>query len=65
MDERELVDILNPFNFWRATPFTGIIRPKYLNELERLTSTGQIVVVTGVRRSGKTTILVQFIHHLI
>lgn len=65
MDERELVEILNPFNFWRAAPFTGIIRPKYLNELERLTSTGQIVVVTGVRRSGKTTILVQFIHHLI
>jgi len=65
MDERELIEILNPFNFWRASPFTGITRPKYLNELQRLTSTGQIIVVTGVRRSGKTTILVQFIHHLI
>jgi len=65
MDERELIEVLNPFNFWRASPFTGITRPKYLNELQRLTSTGQIIVVTGVRRSGKTTILVQFIHHLI
>ncbi|MEA1893888.1 MAG: ATP-binding protein [Euryarchaeota archaeon] len=65
MDERELIEILNPFNFWRATPFTGITRPKYLNELHRLTSTGQVIVVTGVRRSGKTTILIQFLHHLI
>ena len=65
MDERELIDILTPFNFWRTKPFTGVIRPDYLNNLERLTSTGQVVVVTGVRRCGKTTILVQFIDHLI
>ena len=65
MDERELIEILNPFNFWRAKPFTGIIRPEYLNDLIKLTSTGQVVVVTGVRRSGKTTILIQFIHHII
>ncbi len=58
MDERELIEILNPFNFWRASPFTGITRPKYLNKLQRLTSTGQIIVVAGVRGSGKTTILV-------
>ncbi len=65
MDERELIEILNPFNFWRTKPFTGVIRPGYLNNLERLTSTGQIVVVTGVRRCGKTTILIQFLDHLI
>ena len=65
MDDRELIEILAPFNFWRANPFTGIVRPRYINELERFSSTGQVIVVTGVRRSGKTTILVQFIHHLI
>ena len=65
MDERELIEILTPFNFWRTKPFTGVIRPDYLNNLERLTSTGQVVVVTGVRRCGKTTILIQFINHLI
>jgi len=65
MDERELIDILTPFNFWRTKPFTGVTRPDYLNNLERLTSTGQVVVVTGVRRCGKTTILIQFINHLI
>ena len=65
MDDRELIEILTPFNFWRTTPFTGIIRPRYINELKRLSSTGQVIVVTGVRRSGKTTTLIQFIHHLI
>jgi hypothetical protein len=65
MDERELIEILNPFNFWRARPFTGITRPKYLDKLCRLTSTGQVIVITGVRRCGKTTILTQFMHHLI
>ena len=65
MDERELIEILTPFNFWRTKPFTGVIRPDYLNNLERLTSTGQVVVVTGVRRCGKTTILIQFINNLI
>ncbi|MCK4270878.1 MAG: AAA family ATPase, partial [Methanogenium sp.] len=65
MDDRELIEILTPFNFWRTTPFTGIIRPRYINELKRLSSTGQVIVVTGVRRSGKTTTLIQFMHHLI
>jgi len=31
MDERELIEILTPFNFWRTKPFTGVIRPDYLN----------------------------------
>lgn len=65
MDDRELIEILTPFNFWRTTPFMGIIRPRYINELKRLSSTGQVIVVTGVRRSGKTTTLIQFMHHLI
>ncbi len=53
------------FNFWRTSPFKGIVRPRYINELERLSLTGQVLVVTGVRRSGKTTIMVQFMYHLI
>lgn len=65
MDDRELIEILNPFNFWKASPFTGIIRPDYLEKLEKLTSTKQVIVVKGVRRSGKTTILFQFMQRLI
>lgn len=65
MDDRELVEVLHPFNFWRAEPFTGIERPRYVAAIERLASTGQVVVVTGVRRCGKTTVLLQFLQHLI
>ena len=65
MDDKELIEILTPFNFWKTSPFTGITRPRYINEIERLSSTGHVLVVTGVRRSGKTTIMVQFMHNLI
>jgi len=65
MDDKELIEILAPFNFWKTRPFTGIVRPRYINELDRLSSTGQVLVVTGVRRCGKTTIMVQFMDHLV
>ncbi len=65
MDSRELIELLTPFNFWRQRPFTGIERPAYLRELDRLAATGQLVLVMGVRRAGKTTILLQYLGRLI
>jgi hypothetical protein len=65
MDDRELIETLSIFNFWGGKPFTGIPRPGYVKQLERLVGSGQVVVAKGVRRSGKTTILFQFLRHLI
>ena len=65
MDDRQLIEVLYPFNFWGAKPFTGIPRPKYVERIKKLMKSGQIVVTKGVRRGGKTTILFQFLKNLI
>ncbi len=60
----DLLVALNPW--WSGRPFeTGIRREKYFTTIRKYLETGEIVVLTGVRRSGKTTLLFQIIDDLI
>jgi predicted AAA+ superfamily ATPase len=60
----ELLTSLNPW--WSGRDFeTGRSRPTYLTTIQRYLDTNEIIVLGGVRRSGKTTLLYQTIHHLI
>jgi predicted AAA+ superfamily ATPase len=60
----ELLAAQNPW--WTGRPFdTGRERPEYLKKIRRHLKTGEIVVLSGVRRSGKTTLLFQTIRSLI
>ena len=61
MNNETIIEILSAWNFWRRDQETGIIRNTYLNKLDRLAKTDQIVAITGVRRSGKSTLMKQFI----
>ncbi|MEK6857115.1 MAG: ATP-binding protein [Nanoarchaeota archaeon] len=55
---------LNPW--WSNKPFeTGLARPKYFEKIKKYLETKEIVVLTGVRRGGKTTLLFQIINYLI
>jgi len=65
METPEILEILADWNFWKGTRDTGIERPVYLDALARLARTGQVVAVMGVRRSGKSTIMLQHIKRLI
>lgn len=59
-----LLTALNPW--WSGRPFdAGILREKYFTKIQKYLGTGEIVVLTGVRRSGKTTLLFQVIDDLI
>ena len=54
----------NPW--WSGQPFdTGRERQKYLATIRRYLKTDEIIVLSGVRRSGKTTLLYQTIRLLI
>jgi hypothetical protein len=54
----------NPW--WSGQPFdTGRERQKYLATIRRYLKTEEIIVLSGVRRSGKTTLLYQTIRLLI
>lgn len=60
----ELLTALNPW--WIGQEFeTGKPRLSYFSKIQRYLETGEIMVLNGVRRSGKTTLLFQSINYLI
>jgi len=65
MDKNEVIRILGDWNFWRKDLSTGYERPLYLDRLKRFLKTSHIIVITGVRRSGKSFIMRQLINSLI
>lgn len=65
MDKERIIEVLSDWNFWSKDIETGLLRQPYVQALERLQHTGQIVVVTGVRRAGKSTLLKQYMRQLI
>ena len=64
MEKAQIIEILEDWNFWNKEHDIGIIRPAYLKKIEKLAKTGQIVTIMGVRRSGKSTIMLQYIKQL-
>ena len=65
MDISEIIKTLDKWNFWNQKIDTGIRRQFYLDELNRYLKMPEIVALTGVRRSGKSTIILQIIEGLI
>lgn len=65
MRKDRIIEILNKWNFWGGEQEAGIIREEYLKNLENLERTKQIVSIVGARRSGKSTLMMQYIRHLI
>ncbi|MEW6410830.1 MAG: ATP-binding protein [Nitrospirota bacterium] len=65
MEKSKIVEVLAEWNFWRATRDVGILRESYLEKMAKLEKTGQIVTIMGVRRAGKSTLMLQYIKGLI
>ena len=65
MQKSAIMDILNDWNFWNKEIDTGIKRESYLKKIQTLEKTGQIITITGARRSGKSTIILQYAKALI
>jgi len=59
MNKNELIKILNDWNFWQKDIETGIERDLYLKPLEQMLKSGQIMLITGARRSGKSFLMRQ------
>ncbi len=59
------IDILKNWNFWEKREIdTGIRRSKYLTKISQVLAMPEIVALSGVRRCGKSTILLQTIEDL-
>ena len=61
MNNENVIEVLEGWNSWKRDQETGIYRNAYLERMESLSRTEQIVAITGVRRSGKSTLMRQFI----
>ncbi|MCD4798214.1 MAG: ATP-binding protein, partial [Methanosarcinales archaeon] len=65
MEKEKIIEILDEWNFWSKTPDCGILRDGYLQLFENMKATQQVVFITGVRRSGKSTLMKQHIKKMI
>ncbi len=64
MDDLNVLRALERWNLWKHDLESGIERISYLDRFESYSKTGQVVSVNGVRRSGKSYLLRQYLKHL-
>jgi len=65
MTKEEILKILVDWNYWGNYKDESIERTKYLKELEGFVNSKEVLVIKGVRRSGKSTFLLQFVKSFI
>ena len=59
MRKNEIFRLLDDWNLWKRELETGIMRSFYLDRLKRFSTTNQILVIKGARRSGKSFVMKQ------
>ncbi len=64
MNSEQIIQTLLMWNFWEKDIDIGILRAGYLDRLKKYLATDEIVCLIGVRRSGKSTILLQMLVEL-
>lgn len=65
MNRSKIFEVLADQNLWFKEHDAGILRAAYtLRAVEKI-KTGEIIVISGVRRSGKSVILLQIAKHLL
>lgn len=65
INENKMLEILNDWNFWKQEKDTGIKREEYLKKLDQGYKMDLVVSLVGIRRSGKSTLMLQFAKELI
>ncbi len=59
MQPAEIINILTDWNFWVSSQPLGIARDDYALKIQEKIDSGQIVVISGPRRSGKSYLMRQ------
>ncbi len=58
ISKKKIMETLNEWNFWNRDLPNAFPRNKYETEVMKKSEAGEILIPKGVRRSGKSTILV-------
>lgn len=64
MDKNKLFGILNDWNYWDRPVPEYFPRDEYQKKINKYLSAGEVIVLKGIRRSGKSTLLINHIRHL-
>ncbi len=65
MNKIQLKEILYSWNLWGDfTPDLGMLREQYLSKIDLALDSKEIIVLKGIRRAGKSTLLLQYINRL-
>jgi len=65
VDETTIIEVLKKWNPWERKIDAGIKRRKYLKKIYPYLERKEVIVLRGIRRSGKSTIIKQLILELI
>ena len=65
MDKTKILEILNDWNYWTKEPPVTVARELYGNKIARYMEKDEVVVIKGVRRCGKSTLMINQIKRLI
>ncbi|MCH9740860.1 MAG: AAA family ATPase, partial [Epsilonproteobacteria bacterium] len=64
MEKLEIIEILNEWNYWdREVPVT-VKRDSYDNKIAKFMQKDEVLVIKGVRRCGKSTLMLNQIRKL-
>jgi uncharacterized protein len=64
MDKNKLFGILNDWNYWDKPVPEFFPREYYQETINTYLTTGEVIVLKGIRRSGKSTLMINHIRHL-
>ncbi len=64
MDKNKLFGILNDWNYWDKPVPDFFARDEYQEKINKYLSSNEVIVLKGIRRSGKSTLLINHIRHL-
>src|SRR3989338_6827651 len=65
MDHQTIIEILKKWNPWDKRLNAGLKRVKYLKKIYPYMSRKEVIVLKGIRRSGKSTLIKQIINKLL
>src|SRR6056297_3591192 len=59
LSEDEILEVLNEWNYWGRDFEEFVERKDYAEKIKKTRNSGEITVFTGIRRSGKSTLMKQ------
>ncbi len=65
LSKEEVFEALAAWNYWDSPLPETVSRPDYEKEIARKAKTGEIIILKGVRRSGKSTLLINEMKRLV